>query len=391
MALFGSPDPLQRAIESLRRELAGGSPAHLAPEVQELANLISQRAERSQQQLDPVGLVQQLLDAVPDAAVIFDASGRLRRANRAFLELRGGGRASGHTALEATRSAELAEAVAEALRGHPSQHELTLPATGRTVRAYLAPLGLSEALLVLRDLTESKRLEVARRDFVANASHELRTPVSAIVAAIETLQDSGLSLPAAAEPFLDILARHADRLRRLTETMLDLSRLESGEWRLERVPVELAPLVAQALELVRERAVAKNIALSHTVPPGLRATADRRALEQVLVNLLDNAVKYTVPGGRVALFAKPVNENDESIEVSVTDTGPGIEPRHLGRLFERFYRADPGRARREGGTGLGLSIVKHLVQAQKGEVGVETSAEGSRFWIRLPAAQASPS
>jgi two-component system phosphate regulon sensor histidine kinase PhoR len=388
VALFGWPDPLQRAIEALRAELTTGAPAHLSPEVQELANLLAQRAERLSQARTQHDMLQQLLDGVPDAAGIFDAGGRLRMANRAFLELRGGGRASGHTALEATRSAELAEVVALALRGQGGQLELTLPAAGRTVRAYLSPLGNGEALLQLRDLTEAKKLEVARRDFVANASHELRTPVSAIVAAVETLQIAAPALPEGAQPFIDIIARQAERLRRLTDVMLDLSRLESGEWRLELQPVELGPLCAQALELVRDRAAPRRIALASEVPPALFAIGDRRALEQVLVNLLDNAVKYSSEGGSVTIAAARANSQ---VELSVRDSGAGIEPRHLQRLFERFYRADPSRARHQGGTGLGLAIVKHLTQAQHGEVGVESGAQGSRFWVRLPVAEPSPS
>ncbi len=382
MGLFGGLDPVQRAIEALRAELAGGGAAHLSPEVQELANLVTQRAERHSQARTAHDNLQTMLDAVPDAAGIFDGSGRLQMANRAFLELRGGGRAFGHTALEATRSAELAEVVAQALAGKASQLELTLPAVGRTVRAYLSPLGQGEALMLLRDLTEAKRLEVARRDFVANASHELRTPVSAIVAALETLEVAAPSLPEAAQPFIDIIARHAERLRRLTDVMLDLSRLESGEWRLKLSSIELRSFCAQAVELVRERAEGKRIVLTSDVPEGLHAVADRRALEQVLVNLLDNAIKYTPLNGVVALSAAPVGLQ---VEIAVKDSGSGIEPRHLARLFERFYRADPGRAREEGGTGLGLAIVKHLVSAQHGEVSVESGAQGSRFWVRLPA------
>ena len=382
MALFSWPDPLQRAIESLRAELSGGPQAHLSPEVQELANLVAMRLERRVLLGTQHDVVQQLLDAIPDAAGIFEANGRVRMANRAFLELRGGGRTSGHTALEATRSAELGQAVARALQGTSGQVELTLPAAGLTVRAYVSPLGGGEALLLLRDLTAAKRLEVARRDFVANASHELRTPVSAIAAAAETLQDA-VKLPEAAAPFLQVIVRHAERLRRLTDVLLDLSRVESGEWQLERSPVELLPLVSQSIDLVRERAEDKKLTVTSSVPEKLAVLGDRRALEQVLVNLLDNAVKYSAAGGAVQISAE---QQGGQVVLSIVDTGAGIEPRHVGRLFERFYRADPGRARGEGGTGLGLAIVKHLVQAQKGEVGVESGAGGSRFWVKLEAA-----
>jgi two-component system phosphate regulon sensor histidine kinase PhoR len=231
-------------------------------------------------------------------------------------------------------------------------------------------------------MTEEKRLENVRRDFIANASHELRTPVAAITGAVETLLSSGKLLDSAARGFVEMIARHADRLSRLTRELLDLSRLERGEFQVELGPLELAPLVAASLELVRGRADAKRIKLGFDGPPGLRAIADRRALEQILTNLLDNAVKFTPEGGRVTVLA---DGTGPSVVLSVLDTGPGIEPRHRGRLFERFYRVDTGRARENGGTGLGLAIVKHLAQVQHGEVGVESGQGGSRFWVKLPA------
>ncbi|MFL5278690.1 MAG: sensor histidine kinase, partial [Myxococcales bacterium] len=167
----------------------------------------------------------------------------------------------------------------------------------------------------------------------------------------------------------------------LTRDLLDLSRLETGQFALEIGPVEIAPLAAACLDLVRVAAQEKQITLGYDAPEGLRAMGDRRALEQILVNLLDNAVKYTPQGGRVTLLADDARSD---VVISVLDTGPGIEPGRQGRVFERFYRADPGRARDSGGTGLGLAIVKHLAQALSGQVGVESGQGGSRFWVRLP-------
>ena len=249
------------------------------------------------------------------------------------------------------------------------------------VEAHVTPLSHARALLVLRDLTAERRADRVRRDFIANASHELRTPVTAIRGAAETLLDGGLALPEQAREFVRMISRHAARLTRLTDDLLDLSRLETGAWKPQVGAVQLAPLADSVLDLFRKSAGEKGIVLDADVPERLRAMADRRALEQILVNLLDNAVKFTPQGGRVTLLGDGLGP---AVMLSVVDTGPGIEPQHQARIFERFYRADAGRSRELGGTGLGLAIVKHLAQAMSGEAGLESSPNGSRFWVRLP-------
>lgn len=370
---------LASAIRALRNELSGGPHADLGRDVRLLEELLTQREQRRRVAVrDPAE--QELISALPDAAALVARDGRIRVANAAFDSLAAGARASGLTPLEATRSAELAEAVRRALEGTASRLEVTLQ--HRTFLAHLAPLLRGEVVLLLRDVTEAKQAQATRRDFVANASHELRTPISAIRVAAETLQAGPVEDPAAARDFLDIIARNADRLARLTQDLLDLSRIESRQWKLEPVAVELRQLVQQVLELLVRSAREKSLELVHAVPEGAVVRADPRALEQVLVNLVDNAVKYS-GAGRVAVGA----ERDEAEWViSVQDTGPGIERHHLPRIFERFYRIDPGRSREQGGTGLGLAIVKHLVQGMGGEVGVESGPDGSRFWVRLPVA-----
>jgi two-component system phosphate regulon sensor histidine kinase PhoR len=260
--------------------------------------------------------------------------------------------------------------------------EVELPR--RVLSVQLTPLLRGEVLLLCRDVTEEKRAAATRRDFVANASHELRTPVAAIRGAAETLLGGALSDPAAARSFVEIVHRQAERLARLTQDLLDLSRLESRQVRFEPGPVDLAALVAGVMELHAPSAQKKGLALGATVADGLTALADPRALEQVLVNLVDNAVKYTGAGGvTVTAFA----EGDDAV-VTVTDSGAGIEPHHLARIFERFYRVDPGRAREAGGTGLGLAIAKHLVQGMGGEITAQSGAGGTTFRVRLPRVQA---
>jgi two-component system phosphate regulon sensor histidine kinase PhoR len=371
--------PLAAAIRALRAELAGGPRADLGREVRELAELLANRElRRPAPELDQVE--QELLSALPDAAALVSKEGWVRVSNAAFDTLAATGRAAGLTPLEITRSAELSDAVRRALEGTARRLELALGR--RTYLVHLAPLLRGEVLLLMRDVTEAKRAEATRRDFVANASHELRTPVAAIRAAAETLLAGAVDDPAAARGFVDIVARHAERLSRLTQDLLDLSRIESRQWRFDLAPVDAAAIAGQVVEFVAPAAQEKGLALASEVPAGTAVRADARALEQLLVNLVDNAVKYTGQGS-VALRAE---RDGDAWTLSVVDTGPGIERHHLPRLFERFYRVDPGRSREQGGTGLGLAIVKHLAQGMGGDVGVESGEGGSRFWVRLPAA-----
>jgi two-component system phosphate regulon sensor histidine kinase PhoR len=217
---------------------------------------------------------------------------------------------------------------------------------------------------------------------VANASHELRTPIAAVRSATETLRSGALEDRHAATRFVDIIERNAVRLQSLVEDMLELSKLESNEFKLKRERVELQRVIPIVLALFRERAEKKGVRLSSELAPTLAAVdGDPRALEHVLSNLVDNAVKYCPAGSRILVGA---SEDDGRVRLVVSDTGPGIAPEHLSRVFERFYRVDAGRSRELGGTGLGLSIVKHMVEAMRGKVSVEsTVGGGSTFTVAL--------
>jgi two-component system phosphate regulon sensor histidine kinase PhoR len=347
--------------------------------VRDLAELLGRREQR-QHALERDPLEHELLAAMPDAAALVSREGWVRVSNAAFDTLAVSGRSLGLTPLEITRSVELSNAVKRALEGTTRSLDLTI---NRSVyRANLAPLLRGEVLVILRDVTDARRAEAARRDFIANASHELKTPISAIHAAAETLADGAVKDPAAAKSFVDIIARHAKRMARLVDDMLDLSRIETRQWKLELIPVDATAVARQVVDLLRVTAREKGLTLGSEVPEGAMVRGDPRAVEQVLVNLVDNAVKYT-PRGSVTIRAE---KDGNSWILTVADTGVGIEAHHLPRLFERFYRVDPGRSREQGGTGLGLAIVKHLVQAMSGDVGVESGPEGSRFWVRLAAA-----
>ncbi len=254
-----------------------------------------------------------------------------------------------------------------------------------------AALDRDEVAMLGRDLDELaerlRRLESLRRDFVANVSHELRTPVTTLRSAAETLRSAAVHDPEAAPRFLDIIERNAERLHSMVEDLLDLSRIESHQFRLHKVTLTLRELSAHMLEMFHSRAEQKQLRLSVELAEDLPAVrVDRRALEQVLSNLIDNAIKYCPQGARIVLSGAP--QGDKWVRVSVRDTGPGIEARHLPRLFERFYRVDAGRSRELGGTGLGLAIVKHLVEAMGGQVQVESEVgTGSVFTFTVPVAK----
>jgi two-component system phosphate regulon sensor histidine kinase PhoR len=368
---------LAACLRALRAELAGGPRAELPEDVRELAELLAAREEkRWQAQRDPAE--QELLAAIPDAAALIGRDGTVRVCNSALDALSPTGRATGFTPLELVRSAELAEAVKRALEGSARRLELELPR--RIWLVQVQPLLRGEVLLLLRDVTDRRRAEATRRDFVANASHELRTPIAALNAAAETLLGGALSSPETARPFVEIISRHTERLARLSNDLLDLSRIESRQWPIELGSVEVAPLVHQITDLFAEAARAKGLTLRAEVAPGLRLRADGQALEQILVNLVDNGIKYTQRGSVTVVGGA----SGTSGTLIVRDTGVGIERHHLPRIFERFYRVDPGRSREMGGTGLGLAIVKHLSQAQGGEVTVESGADGTAFIVLLP-------
>jgi two-component system phosphate regulon sensor histidine kinase PhoR len=240
-------------------------------------------------------------------------------------------------------------------------------------------------VIVLNDVTEVQRLENVRRDFVANVSHELKTPVASIKGFVETLLDGALNDRNDARRFLGIVARQADRLAAIIEDLLALSRIEqsetSGKLPLDQLP--LSGILITASDDCRPRAVERSIRLEVECPPDLTVTVNGPLLEQAVINLVDNAIKYSEAGKAVWLSA----DNDATgPAIRVRDEGCGIAAEHLPRLFERFYRVDKARSRVLGGTGLGLSIVKHIVQAHAGTIVVEsTPGVGTTFTIRLPA------
>jgi two-component system phosphate regulon sensor histidine kinase PhoR len=245
-------------------------------------------------------------------------------------------------------------------------------------------------LVVFNDVTHLRRLEDMRRDFVANVSHEIKTPLTAIKGFVETLRLGNVDKPEETERFLGIIEKHVDRLSFIVEDLLSLSRIEQEDER-EAIQIEkgvILDVLKSAIQICRSKAEEKKIEINHICDPKLASYFDSSLLEQALVNLLDNAVKYSEPGSTIYLKA---NLNDAEVKIIVEDRGIGIAKKHLPRLFERFYRVDKARSRNLGGTGLGLAIVKHIAQAHGGNVSVEsTLGEGSVFTIHMPTKQKVP-
>ena len=240
------------------------------------------------------------------------------------------------------------------------------------------------AVIVLHDITRIHRLEEVRRDFVANVSHELKTPITSIKGFVETLQEGALSKPEEAMRFLEIIARHADRLNAIVNDLLSLSRLEedSEQRRLFFENAALRPELISAVELAKIKAEKKNITIELICDENITAKINSILIEQAVLNLIDNAIKYSQDNSTIKVI---VQKQETEILISVCDSGCGIEKQHLSRIFERFYVVDKGRSRKLGGTGLGLSIVKHISQVHGGYVTVESKVnEGSTFTIHLP-------
>jgi two-component system phosphate regulon sensor histidine kinase PhoR len=330
-----------------------------------------------------------VLVGMREGVLLLDRSRRVTLVNPALREmLLVGADVEGKSPLEVIRHGELVRLLDEA-------DDEDAPATGEIDLGGLKPRRLlvhvvripgqeGGLLAVFVDVTHLRRLEALRKDFVANASHELRTPVAAIFSAAETLE-SAIDDPAAAHDFIAMIQRNAARLRNLVDDLLDLSRIESQDFAVHLEPVDPADVARAVVDLFRERAAKKRIEIVSDYASGCQALADRRGLEHVLTNLIDNAVKYCLRDNTVTIRTRAV---DGSILIDVEDDGPGIERQHLPRLFERFYRVDPGRSREMGGTGLGLSIVKHLVEAMRGTITVESEpGSGTRFHVRLKAAE----
>ncbi len=372
-------------------------------EVGRVASAIDSTARRVEQSFAAVQSSQRqletLLNSMQDAVIAVSADGLVQWANQPMNRLVPQGTRLHQPVVETIRDPDFLAAVKEATA---TREVKTARATsivhGRSYDVTAAPLPDGGAVAVLRDLTETERVEKTRRDFIANVSHELRTPLTSIQGYAETLLDSAPDNVGPTREFLEIIRKNSARMSRLTEDLLTLARVESGETRFEVEPVPPAELLHDAEESFREIARSHGIDLqiqdlpmqgaspNHDSPiQHLRSVrADREAIHQVFSNLIDNALKYGASGGRIVLGARAV---PHAVEFFVQDFGAGIASEHLPRLFERFYRVDKARSRESGGTGLGLAIAKHIMLAHGGSIRAESDlAHGSTFLFTLPTA-----
>jgi len=329
-----------------------------------------------------------ILESMDEAVIAVNSKRRIKLINRAGLELLGLDlSAVGQPIKDLFEEEALVDALEAASRGQGTNFELDIGGeNARRLSARVSPQRSAKgAVIVMTDVTRLRRLEKVRRDFVANVSHELRTPVSVIRLNAETLRDGAINDPVSGPRFVDALMRNAERLSDLVSDLLDISQIESGKVEVVSDRIDVTVLGREVISSISPLAKTKGTTMSVTLPKQLMAQADAKALEQVLVNLLQNAVKYTPESGRVELHGE---RRGDTIRIEVRDDGPGIAEKHRSRVFERFYRVDRGRSKHMGGTGLGLAIVKHLVANMNGNVGViPNTPNGSIFWIELPAAQ----
>src|ERR1700722_1763997 len=393
IAAYSTTPRLQRIVEFAGRLAAGDFEVRLAEnsvdEIGQVSASLDKTAghleesftalQTSQRQLET------LLNSMQDAVIAIGADDRVQWANQAMDELIPQRTRRDALLVETVRDPDFLTAGGEASQSrkvYTARAASLLP--GRTFDVTAAPMPGGGAVAVLRDLTETERVEKTRRDFIANVSHELRTPLTSIQGYAETLLDGSPEHNHARE-FLEIIRKNAHRMSRLTEDLLTLARVESGEQRFDIQPVAAGELLQEGVQNFRELARAHGIDLRVEDSAPDLVSADREAIHQVFSNLIDNALKYAASGGRLVLGARHA---ERRVEFYVRDFGPGIPFEHLPRLFERFYRVDKARSRESGGTGLGLAIAKHIVLAHDGSIRAESELNhGTMFLFTLPLAR----
>jgi len=380
---------LKRRVGEYAR-LVRVSPDRLPADVKEIENLSSAivslktafNLERSSLNAENERL-STVLEQLTDGVIIVDANGFIQFANPAAQKLFEMPHAPGHSVTEVLRNHQLVDAWRRCQQTNEIQSEtVELPARRQFLQLIAIPdTHASGSLLLVQDLTRVRRLETVRRDFISNISHELRTPLASLKALTETLQSGALSDPEAGPRFLGRINAEVDALTQMAQELLDLSRIESGQVELILAPLAPKSLVTSAADRMRMQAECASLKLSIKCEDDLHnIRADKSRLEQVLVNLIHNAVKFTKPGGEIALEAGSVSGG---VRFAVRDSGVGIPAESLSRIFERFYRVD--KSRTGSGTGLGLSISKHIIEAHGGKIWAESDeGRGSVFYFEIP-------
>ena len=384
-------NPLVALSAAARAIAAGVLPQFPRSSVPEVNTLVQALREMNHQLAGRFEKLQQekaegtaIVDAMVEGILASDARGQIVTANPAARRLLGYSPESPLPNLRTLfRGKAAREAVDEVLAGEAVQ-DRELELDDQIVSLNARPLAGSGAVLVLHDLTQVRRLEAVRRDFVANVSHELKTPLTSISGYAETLAEGGVDA-ATQRRFLETIRHNTQRMHRLVDDLLELSRIESGRWVPSPGETSVALIARDIFRTAMDQATQRGVTLTLDLAPDAEVLwVDPDTLAQILRNLVDNSLRYTPAAGTITCRTI---RSDGAVMLSVSDTGSGIPGDHLARIFERFYRAEPSRSREEGGTGLGLAIVKHLVEAHGGSVGVEsTLGEGTTIWARFPAA-----
>lgn len=396
--------PLAEVTDVARRIAAGDTSAKVLPsrrdEIGDLIRAFNQMVETQREIIDGLNEDQEqfstVLDHMADGVLITDNLGYVSLINPAALRL-----------LQTKPDQTLNRPFAAVVRHHHlielwqrcrtqnrEQIEAVEIGSNLFLQVVVTPFqryGAAGYLVILQDLTQVRRLQTMRRDFISNLSHELRSPLASLRAVVETLQDGALKDPPAAERFLERAEREVDTMTQMVEELTELSQIESGQVRLRLERITLAELVDVPLERLRSQAERGNLALCVDIPADLPpAMVDRERIQQVITNLLHNAVKFTPPGGTITLTAREESRaasHTSEIVVEVQDTGIGISRQDLPRVFERFYKSDRARTRGRGGTGLGLAIARHIVEAHGGRIWIQSKeSKGSTFFFTLPIA-----
>lgn len=385
--------PLRTLLQQLRTlsHRHGNTTAGGKDELENILGSFHQLTQALEQQMfalaEERNLSAAILDCMSEALFALNDRQEAVLVNRAALQLLGLEQIPLNIPLAAVIGLpELSQVITSSHAGEVVSIEFELNTSGwiRHILARAAPQRVGGGnVVVMYDITEMRRIEKFLRDFVANASHELRTPVSVIRANAETLIDGALENPRIARRLVEALYRNAERLARLVADLLDLSRLDARQVPINLIPINLTAAIDRTLESLGDAAQSKHIGIELDLQPQLQLYADEKALDQILFNLMDNAIKFTPSGGLIRVRGRTA---DDKVRIEIEDTGPGVPAEHRDRIFERFYRVDAGRSRELGGTGLGLAIVKTLMAAMGGTVGVEPAqVTGSIFWVSLTA------
>jgi two-component system, OmpR family, phosphate regulon sensor histidine kinase PhoR len=384
---------LRRIVDFAEKIAAGDLSARIAEssgdEIAQVAAALDRTARRLEENFAAVresrSELEALLNSMTDGVIAVSPDLKVRWANQAVNRIVHQRMPVGTPVIELLRHPDFLATLNAALKSRQREHAIAASLSGhRSFSVTAEPLPDGGVVTVLHDISEVERVEKTRRDFIANVSHELRTPLTSIRGYAETLLESDGALSDAGRDFLEVIRRNAERMGRLTEDLLVLARVESGEEKLDLRPHSARHLVAEAASSIKENARAADVELTVEEPGDWMVIADTYAVHQVFSNLISNALRYAQSGKRVVVGAR---ERLEGIEFFVRDFGPGIASEHLPRIFERFYRVDKARSRESGGTGLGLAIVKHIVLNHGGSVRVESEVgHGSTFFFVLPRA-----